>query len=275
VAISRDVPLVLTLHDIAWVQRPRDFTLYERIWHQLARPRALARRAASVAAVSEETRRAAIEGWSLDPDRVTVVQPPFATGSLHATAGGDRPGGYFLYVGALEPRKAPEVLESAWRRARSNGLEANLVVVGEGRVPLTGPGVERRGWVSDSELGALYSGAIALVMPSRLEGAGLPPLEAALHETPSICSDLPTLRETLGADGAEWVPPGDAEALAAALLRMAQDHRRRHAIAAAARRVAAARADPNPSARRMRELLAQAAGERDPRTGPVSLRRSA
>ena len=241
----------------------------------LARPGALARRADSIAAVSEETRGAAIERWSLDPDRVTVVRPPFARAPLSAPAVGGRRGDYFLCVGALEPRKAPEVLEAAWRKARLSGLEANLVVVGEGRVPLTGPGVERRGWVSDSELGVLYSGAIALVMPSRLEGAGLPPLEAAFHGTPSICSDLAALREALGADGAEWVPPGDTEALAAALLRMAQDHRRREAIALAARRMAVARADPDRPARRMRELLAQAARERDPRSGPVSLRRCA
>lgn len=276
VAISPGLPLVLTLHDVSWVQRPRDFTVYERIWHLLARPGALARRAASIAAVSEETRRAAIERWSLDPDRVTVVRPPVATGPLTApTAGRGKRGNYFLWVGALEPRKAPEVLEAAWQRARRRGLEANLVVVGEGRVPVSGPGVERRDWVSDTELGVLYSGAIALVMPSRLEGAGLPPLEAAFHGTPSICSDLAALREALGADGAEWVPAGDTEALAAAMLRMAQDHRRRDSIAAAARRMAAARADPDPPARRMRELLAQAARERDPHSGPVSLCRCA
>lgn len=271
VAISPGLPFVLTLHDLSWVQRPADFTRYERLWQELARPEALARRADSVAAVSDETRRAAIARWGLHPERVEVVPPPFArVPSSMPPDGSAHHDDYFLYVGALEPRKAPEVLEAAWRAARRSGLQARLVVVGEGRVPLTGPGVEPRGWVSDAELGVLYDGAIALVMPSRLEGAGLPPLEAGLHGTPSICSDLPVLRGALGADGAEWVPPGDAEALAVALLRMAQDHRRRDAIAGAVRRVAQARADPAQPARRMRELLAQAAQERPPRPGPAS-----
>jgi glycosyltransferase involved in cell wall biosynthesis len=267
VAISPGVPVVLTLHDLSWVQRPRDFTRYERIWHLLARPAAQARRAAAIAAVSEETRRAAIARWSLDPEQLTVVRPPFAASRLSASRSSGSRDHYFLWVGALEPRKAPDVLEAAWRQVRRSGLEASLVVVGEGRVPLTGPGIERRGWVSDTELGALYRGAIALVMPSRLEGAGLPPLEAALYGTPSICSDLAVLREALGPDGAEWVTPGDPEALAAALLRMAQDRQHGNEVAAAAHRAAAARADPDQSARRMRELLAQAAQGGGPRPG--------
>ena len=41
-ASSRRVPLVLSVHDLSWVQRPQDFTAYERLWHALARPRRLA-----------------------------------------------------------------------------------------------------------------------------------------------------------------------------------------------------------------------------------------
>jgi len=54
------------------------------------------------------------------------------------------------------------------------------------------------------------------VVPSRLEGYGLPPREAAAHGTPSVVSDLPTLR----LPGTLRVPPGDAAALAGALARL-------------------------------------------------------
>ena len=36
------VPLVLTVHDRSFEDRPSDFTAYERLWHRLARPGALA-----------------------------------------------------------------------------------------------------------------------------------------------------------------------------------------------------------------------------------------
>jgi glycosyltransferase involved in cell wall biosynthesis len=69
------------------------------------------------------------------------------------------------------------------------------------------------GHVDDAQLHGLYAGALAVVLPSRLEGYGLPPREAAAHGTPSVVSDLPALR----LPGTLRVPPGDAGALARAL----------------------------------------------------------
>src|SRR3954454_20517778 len=41
-------PYVLTVHDLSWEDRPGDFTRYERLWHRVARPAVLARRARAV-----------------------------------------------------------------------------------------------------------------------------------------------------------------------------------------------------------------------------------
>jgi glycosyltransferase involved in cell wall biosynthesis len=114
------------------------------------------------------------------------------------------------------------------------GLKAELVVVGSGRLAgsLDAPGVRRLGAMADrAELEALYAGALALVMPSWAEGYGWPPLEAAACGTPSVVSDLPATRETLG-DAALRVPPGDEAALAAALLRIVSDEALRSTLAA-------------------------------------------
>ena len=70
-----DIPYVVTVHDLSWEERPADFTAYERAWHALARPRALARGAAAVVADAEPTRAALLERWRLDPARVRVVSP--------------------------------------------------------------------------------------------------------------------------------------------------------------------------------------------------------
>ena len=113
---------------------------------------------------------------------------------------GDFPNGYFLAVGALEPRKLPSALVAGHRRARANGLRAELVFAGDG--PLHGQ-LERSGrfspgHVSDEELDALYSGALAVTCVSREEGFGFTPLEAAARGTPSIVADLPVFDETFG-----------------------------------------------------------------------------
>ena len=253
-ALSSRVPLVLTVHDLSFVERPRDFTRYERLWHRLARVGPLARRAARVLADTRATADAAIARWGLDPDRVTVVFP----GVDRPRAVQPRDGRYLLFVGALEPRKAPDVLAGAYRRARERGLDAELVVVGTGRLAdaLDLPGVRRLDAVPD--LQPLYAGALALVMPSRYEGFGLPPLEAAAHGTPAVVSDLPCFAETLG-DAALRVPVGDTDALADALVRIAGDEGLRERLAAAA---AAAVADLTweRAAERVYATLREAAG---------------
>lgn len=259
VAVSPGVPFVLTLHDVSFEARPQDFTRYERLWQRLARPESLARRAIRVVAVSEATRDAALARWGLPEERIVVVRP--GAGPVGRAAGDAPPvpGRYLLFVGALEPRKAPEVLASAYLAARADGLQAELVVVGEGREHevLATAGATMLGRVGDQELAALYAGALALVLPSRLEGFGLPPLEALSYETPSVVSDVPALREMLG-DGALFVVPGDQAALSRAMLEIEADEALRwRLVAAGAPRVAALSWER--AAREAHEVLVEAA----------------
>jgi glycosyltransferase involved in cell wall biosynthesis len=226
---------VLSIHDRSWELRPSDFTPYERIWHRLARPRALAREAAAVTAVSETVARDLAGAWGV---RAEVVSPGVtALGGARGARAAEPPaaaplaeprGRYLLFVGPREPRKAPEVLDAAYSRARARGLDAELVILGNGAAR-----------VDDRELASLYAGALAVVQPSFLEGFGLPPLEAAAHGTPAVVSALDCFAETLG-DAALRVPPGDADALAEAMLQIAGDEALRARLGAAARERAAA-----------------------------------
>ena len=207
---------MLTVHDRSWEVRPGDFTRYERLWHAAARPRTLARRAARVLCDASVVRDELLSEWKLAPERVVTV--PLAPRPLPSSSMSTDP--YFLFVGALEPRKAPDVLVDGFLRARARGLEAELVIVGGGRLDPQGPGVLRLRRADD--LGLLYANTLAVVLPSWLEGFGLPPVEGLVAGAPAIVSDLPVFREVLG-DGALFVPPGDAEALAYALLSVAAD----------------------------------------------------
>jgi glycosyltransferase involved in cell wall biosynthesis len=203
-------PFVLTVHDLSWEERPEDFTRYERVWHRLARPRTLARRAAAVICDAPAVAMQLADRWGVE---ARVVEPGVDRVAAAATDGAvARTNPYILYVGALEPRKGLDVLAAAWPRAGLDGIE--LVIAGEGREAV--PGATHLGHVTDAELHALYAGALAVVLPSLLEGYGLPPREAAVYGTPSIVSDLPTLQ----LPGTLRVPPGDAAALAGALRRL-------------------------------------------------------
>jgi glycosyltransferase involved in cell wall biosynthesis len=238
--VAPGAPYVLNVHDRSWELRPRDFTAYERVWHRLARPRALARAAAAVTADSHAVAGDLLAAWGV---RATVVSPGVrALASARAAVRAP----YFLFVGARDPRKGLDVLRTAHSHARSRGLGAELVVVGDGLAR-----------VDDRELAALYAGALAVVAPSHLEGFGLPPLEAAAHGTPAVVSALECFAETLG-DAAVTVPPGDADALADALLRVESDAPLRARLGEAARERAAAYTWER-SAQTLHELLVRAA----------------
>jgi glycosyltransferase involved in cell wall biosynthesis len=235
VAVGAGTPVALTIHDLSFLERPQDFTAYERAWHRVAHAPSLVRRSARVIVDTEAIAARVREQFGLPVSRVAVV--PAGPGDPGAPAGlaevaavrarHGLPERYFLFVGALEPRKAVDVLTAAYARS---AVDAGLVLAGTGRVVPRGPGVQALGRVARDDKAALYAGALAVVLPSWIEGYGYPPLEGYAHGTPAIVSDLPVLRETAGA-GARYVPPGDVDALAAALRELAEDEGMRRSLA--------------------------------------------
>ncbi len=237
VGLDGSTPLVLTVHDLSWLLRPGDFTAYERAWHAAGRLDRLARRADQVVCVSQATAAQVGERWGVDPDRLRVVPegPGAPVVGVSPQSGPDRTTApYVLCVGALEPRKAPELLAGAHARARARGLRSELVFAGSGRLAdrLEGrPGVRLLGPVHGTALDMLYRGATALVAPSYDEGFGLTPLEALARGVAPVVADLPVYEETLGS-GALRFGAGDAAGLADALLRIEADGQLRARVVA-------------------------------------------
>jgi glycosyltransferase involved in cell wall biosynthesis len=267
-AVSADIPLVLTVHDLSFEHRAADFSPYERVWHRLARGRRLAQRADRIIAVSEAVRDQVVAEWEADPEKVIAVasgpgrEPAEANGGQRAGANGGADGlspGYVLAVGALEPRKRPDLLVEAHARARAAGLRAELVFAGDGslRQRLVGSGATVLGFVPDEQLDDLYRNALALTCVSREEGFAFTPLEALRLGTPAVVSDLPVFTETIGS-GALRVPRDDADALAAALLQLERDGDLRARLVETGRS-AVERLSWSRAAEQTRAVLAQAA----------------
>jgi alpha-1,3-rhamnosyl/mannosyltransferase len=187
----------------------------DRVTFKAVVPRS-ARRATRVLAVSERTRRDAIELYGLDPDTITVT--PHGVDPAFSPADGPA-GDYLLFVGAVQARKDPLAALAA-----AQAVGRQLVVVGPEREPelaqaLRDGGADLRGWVDQAELAELYRGAAALLLPSRYEGFGIPVLEAMASGTPVVLSADPALREVAGEAGS-YAEGGD---LTGALLRTLAD----------------------------------------------------
>jgi glycosyltransferase involved in cell wall biosynthesis len=78
------------------------------------------------------------------------------------------------------------------------------------------------GYVPESDLPALYSGALCFVYPSYFEGFGLPPLEAMKCGAPVIVGNRTSLPEVVG-DAALSVDPFDVDAIATAIKKLIND----------------------------------------------------
>jgi glycosyltransferase involved in cell wall biosynthesis len=154
---------------------------------------------------------------------------------------GDAP--YILYVGGLSPHKrVPELIRAFGRVATdSHYSRVRLVLVGPGEqdtfvadrggvgaaLSAIGPAADRvvqTGYVDDRTLAALYRRASVAVLPSKMEGFGLPALEAMASGTPLIVARNPALEEVCG-DAAEYV--GDVCELSGALQQLLADSGRR------------------------------------------------
>lgn len=131
---------------------------------------------------------------------------------------------YMLFVGGPDARKNSRMLFDAYDAAFADG-GPELIVAGalnahdEARFSsMRAP--RRRLTPSDEELRALYSGALAVLVPSLAEGFGLPVVEAMACGAPVLASDTSALPEA--ADGAALLlAPSDADAWTAALKRVA------------------------------------------------------
>jgi glycosyltransferase involved in cell wall biosynthesis len=138
---------------------------------------------------------------------------------------------YVLFVGTIEPRKNVETLLEGYRRAvQGSRLEEHLVLTGKhgwgrdprrvlDKMPEVRGRVHFTGYVDPETLLALYRNAKLFIYPSKEEGFGLPPLEAMACGVPTVAADTSSLRENLRG-AATLIPPGDPEALRAALVRV-------------------------------------------------------
>ena len=142
-----------------------------------------------------------------------------------------------LFVSTIEPRKNIPFLMQAYARMRETwprGSEPPLLVLAGRKGWLyesifairdelhLSESVLCTGGVSSEDLPALYSGALAFVLPSLYEGFGLPVLEAMSCGAPVITSNTSSLPEVAG-NAAILVSPQDLVGLAAAMQRLALD----------------------------------------------------
>jgi glycosyltransferase involved in cell wall biosynthesis len=235
-ALAR-VPRVVTIHDVPDRAAGEGGGLLSA--HRLRLHHAFGV-AAAVITPSEATRDALI---AINPEwgeRVTVIPlgvdedfrplgPPFNRARY-----GVPPGPFLLTVGTLRQRKDPEASIRALAVLVREGRDLRLVFAGKQQMdPSELQTIARRagvldrviflGYVPREDLPDLYRDAAAFVLPSRLEGFGLPlVVESMASGTPVVAADAGSIPEVV-ADAGRLFRPGDHDHLAAVLGRLLDD----------------------------------------------------
>jgi len=140
-----------------------------------------------------------------------------------------------LYLGRLERYKCLDLAIRALARVREGGVGMELIIAGRGEDRARLEGLSRqlglqshltfRGYVPEEEKVSLLERSWFHVYPSPKEGWGLANLEAAERSTPAVASNSPGLRDSVvtepGKETGFLVPHGDVDALAGAMMRLA------------------------------------------------------
>lgn len=227
---ARRLPTLFTLHDLSLDRlpacHPRERVMYHRLLFGRRWPLA-----DGLIAVSEFTKAEAVDllGSRWRDARVTLEahdpavfrpRPDAEVAAVRRRLG--LPERYVLTVGSGDPRKNFRLAPPAVRAAAPDAVLAAAGWSGWDR-DQADPRVRPLGIVSDEDLAALYSGALALLFLSEYEGFGLPILEAMACGCPVLAARKTSLPEVGGEAAAYVDDPHDAPALAEALRRLVHD----------------------------------------------------
>jgi glycosyltransferase involved in cell wall biosynthesis len=227
-----DVPLVVSVHDVSYLEHPQYFTRYRALQLRLTVKRTV-EKAAAILTPSDFSRTAILRHYSIDPDKVHVVpnavssefrpiERQTAQNALQKKFGLTAP--FVLMVGDLQPRKNHLGLLRAFEEliGQHPHLPHHMVFVGKetwytgevrraielssvkGRVHITG-------FVNDSDLVQFYGACDLFVFPSFYEGFGLPILEAMACGRAVVCSNTTAMPEVANAAGILFDPASDRE----------------------------------------------------------------
>ena len=247
-------PLITTIHHPITFDRKIDLAAADnwrrrltlRRWYGFLRMQGkVARQLKRILTVSESSRRDIVADFGVAPDVLRVI--PLGVDDVFVPPSRPRvPGRLLAMASADAPMKGISTLLEAFAKLRTE-RELELVLITKpqpgGRTEQLiealdlGDHVRFVHGISDAELVEIMGSAEVACVPSLYEGFSLPTAELMACETPLVVSRAGAIPEVVGPDGecADLVPPGDAEALAAAVAALLDDPQRRERMGRAGR----------------------------------------
>jgi glycosyltransferase involved in cell wall biosynthesis len=240
--LLRRQPLIVSIMDVIHLTSPAYRSNLSTFVYARPMLNAVARKADHIVTVSSFSKNEIIEVLGVSASRISVIpcgvgkefNPeciPLAPVEAKRILGFQGP--FLLYVGNLKPHKNVPVLLRALAQLRwDKKLHHSLLIIGDDArwKPSVVDECVRLGIqncvvflsrISQKLLPRIYASADVLVMPSTVEGFGLPVLEAMACGTPVVASSAASLPEVAG-DAALYFDPAHPEELAVQIERILQ-----------------------------------------------------
>ena len=237
-SVKSRVPTLMVLHDLAYVHYPQ-FLQKDSLLYFRKRTPVFLEMSRSVATVSEYVKRDIISHFNVKPEKIIVaynaVNPrKWDFNPLVETP--DIP--YFLYVGAIHPRKnVKNLIEAFLSFKKVNPGDTKLILIG--RMAWDTDEVEQLirmhqdiqylGPLPEAGKNTWIKNAFCLTYVSVFEGFGIPLLEAFAMGVPVITSNVTSMPEVAG-DAALCVNPFSPDDISQAMAQMYQDKALRHRL---------------------------------------------
>ena len=238
------VPYIITVHDLFVVRFPEKYPAWLRAYHRLAVEKA-AKSAEFIITVSEYSKQDIMEYLDIPEDRIKVIplaadkdrfRPASASQIKIVSTAYNLPGKFILHVGGFSPIKNTVRTVEAFHGLLNDRNDEDLGLVFAGSTggseysrtqdAVRKYGLEKRviftNYLPDEHLTPLYSAAHCVIIPSLIEGFGLPVLESLQCGTPVICSESGSLPEVAG-NAAIYVTPSDTDSITKAMIEMVFD----------------------------------------------------
>lgn len=250
-SLKSKVPTIMTVHDLSILHHPEHVPPLVQRYTNHFYPRFIAR-ADRLLTVSEYSRQDIVSFYPNAADKLSVVGngareeyhplPPADVQAIREKWAGGQP--YFLYVGALQPRKNIARLLHAFDDYRQQGGQLPLLLIGR-KAWMTTEIEEVYRRMNHAEhvqlldyqplhvVAQLVGSAHAMVYVSLFEGFGIPLLEAMQCGVPVITSNLTSMPEVAGNAGL-LVDPFDTGSITHALQKMEGENELYHRLQAAA-----------------------------------------
>lgn len=242
------------IHDLNFEHYPNDVPYLVRKYFHYFFPR-WAKKATRIATVSEFSKNDIVKQYKIDPSHIDVVYngcnefyiPVNENIQLQTRQKFSKNCDYFLFVGALHPRKNISRLFEAFDRFKNaNGNDVKMLVVGEkyywtSDIKRTYINMKYKddviftGRLSTEDLKNVIGSALAMTYVPYFEGFGIPILEAMNCDTPVITSNITSMPEVT-MDAALLVDPFSVESIANAMLYLYKDEDMRNTLIEKGRR---------------------------------------